>query len=104
MFSGAAVYIRLPVIAHACSVCLTGANDPTADAFNASVLFLMATPYAVVGSIGGGIFYAYRRKIAKPEPEHIEQPVGAIGIESGGSWKMSEAVVVHGGVEPAKLR
>ena len=75
LFSGAAVLFASQVIAHACSVCLTGANDPTADAFNASVLFLMATPYAVVGSIGGGLFYAYRRKIAKPEPEPIEQPV-----------------------------
>jgi hypothetical protein len=75
LFSGAAFMFGSHVIAHACSVCLTGANDPTADAFNASVLFLMATPYAVVGSIGGGLFYAYRRKLAKPEPEQIEQPV-----------------------------
>ena len=75
------------VIAHACSVCLTGANDPTADAFNASVLFLMATPYAVVGSIGGGLFYAYRRKLAKPEPEHDRTASRAIAIESGGSGR-----------------
>jgi hypothetical protein len=80
LFSGAAFIFGSRVIAHACSVCLTGANDPTADAFNASVLFLMATPYAVVGSIGGGIFYAYRRKIAKPEPEHIEQPAVPLGL------------------------
>ena len=75
LFSGAAFLFGSQVIANACSVCLTGANDPTADAFNASVLFLMATPYAVVGSIGGGLFYAYRRKIAKPVTEQIEQPV-----------------------------
>jgi hypothetical protein len=75
VFSGAAFLFGSQVIAHACSVCLTGANDPTADAFNASVLFLMATPYAVVGSIGGGLFYAYRSKLAKPEPEQIEQSI-----------------------------
>ena len=75
VFSGALFLFGSQVITHACSVCLTGANDPTADAFNASVLFLMATPYAVVGSIGGGLFYAYRRKLAKPEPEQIEQPI-----------------------------
>ena len=80
LFSGAAFMIGSQVIAHACSVCLTGANDPTADAFNASVLFLMATPYAVVGSIGGALFYAYRRKIAKTEPERIEQPVGQLRL------------------------
>lgn len=80
LFSGAAFLFGSQVIVQACSVCLTGANDPTADAFNASVLFLMATPYAVVGSIGGGLFYAYRRKIAKPEPEQIEQPVVQLGL------------------------
>ena len=73
LFAGVAVLLASRGVAHACSVCMTGANDPTADAFNASVLFLMATPYAVVGSIGGGLFYAYRRKIAKHEPEQSVQ-------------------------------
>jgi hypothetical protein len=52
-------------IAQACAVCITGANDPTADAFNASVLFLMATPYLVVGSIAGGLYFVYRRAAVK---------------------------------------
>jgi hypothetical protein len=55
-------------IAQACAVCITGgANDPTADAFNASVLFLMATPYLVVGSIAGGLYFVYRRALVKSE-------------------------------------
>jgi len=53
-------------IAQACAVCITGgANDPTADAFNASVLFLMATPYLVVGSIAGGLYFVHRRTLVK---------------------------------------
>ncbi|HWH79313.1 MAG TPA: hypothetical protein VNT76_18160 [Candidatus Binatus sp.] len=80
LLTGAAFFFGSQVLAHACSVCITGANDPTADAFNASVLFLMATPYAVVGSIGGGLFYAYRRKIAKPAPEEGEQSVGQLDL------------------------
>jgi hypothetical protein len=52
-------------IARACAVCITGANDPTADAYNASVLFLMATPYLVVGSIAGGLYFVYRRALVK---------------------------------------
>ena len=58
----AAVFL-LPMTAQACAVCLTGAsaNDPVTDAFNWSVLFLMAMPYAVVGSIAGWLFYQYRR-------------------------------------------
>ena len=64
----AAVFLLCAEFAvQACSVCVTGAGDPTADAYNASVLFLMATPYAVLGSIGGGLFLAYRRRVAKRE-------------------------------------
>lgn len=50
-----------PASIDACAVCLTGANDSVTDAFNWSVLFLMATPYAVVGSIAGWLFFVYRR-------------------------------------------
>jgi len=69
LFASAAIVLGPQLVAHACSVCITGANDPTAEAFNASVLFLMATPYAVVGSIGGGLFVAYRRRLARRERE-----------------------------------
>jgi hypothetical protein len=55
------VLAAFPSLACACAVCLTGADDPSADAFNWSVLFLMAAPYLVFGSIGGCLFYLYRR-------------------------------------------
>jgi hypothetical protein len=64
MSAGTACF-DVPSIVNACSVCLTGASDPTADAFNWSVLFLMAMPYAVVGSIAGWLFYSYRRSAVK---------------------------------------
>jgi hypothetical protein len=51
---------RLPLL-HACAVCLTGTNGAIADAYDWSVLFLIAAPYLVVGSIGGCLVYAYRR-------------------------------------------
>ena len=53
----------------ACAVCLTGANDPTAGAFNWSILFLMAVPYLVFGSIGGCLYFVYRRAIARRASE-----------------------------------
>ena len=59
----------IPSIVNACSVCLTGANDPTADAFNWSVIFLMAMPYTVVGSIAGWLFFSYRRSAAKQKKQ-----------------------------------
>ena len=64
-----------PSIARACAVCVTGSNDAVSDAFNWSVLFLMATPYLVVGSIAGALFYAYRRAASQTEPHEPEQPV-----------------------------
>jgi hypothetical protein len=64
-----------PSIARACAVCFTGSNDAVSDAFNWSVLFLMATPYLVVGSIAGALFYTYRRTASKTEPHESEQPV-----------------------------
>ncbi len=67
--------VHLPIIAHTCSVCLTGADDPTADAFNASVLFLMATPYVVVGSIAGGLIFIYRRALKRREHTERVQPI-----------------------------
>lgn len=67
--------ILAPALAGACSVCVTGGdNDPTTNAFNWSVLFLMATPYTVVGSIAGWLFFKYRRAAAKPTAEAAPQP------------------------------
>ncbi|MCZ6625182.1 MAG: hypothetical protein O7B35_13295 [Deltaproteobacteria bacterium] len=62
-----AVAIVSPKAVQACAVCLTGAAgaDPIADAFNWSILFLMAMPYTIVGSIGGWLFYAHRRATEK---------------------------------------
>ena len=73
-------------IAQACSVCITGANDPTAEAFNASVLFLMFTPYVVVGSIAGALYLVYRRAAAKRELEPASESMVNLALsqeESG---------------------
>ena len=73
----AGLFARLP-LARACAVCLTGAEGPVADAYDWSVLFLMATPYFVVGSIAGYLVYAYRRAAARKEqtPEVAEPAMG----------------------------
>lgn len=67
-FSVLASVAASPMAALACAVCVTGAaNDPVTDAFNWSVLFLMATPYTVVGSIVGWLAYAHWRAGAKKD-------------------------------------
>jgi hypothetical protein len=61
----AALLCKPDAPAWACAVCLGGADDATIEGFNASVLFLMATPYLVLGSIVGALFFTYRRALKK---------------------------------------
>ncbi len=44
-----------------------------ADAYNWSVVFLMATPYAVMGCIGAWLLYKYRRGAARAKRAEGEQ-------------------------------
>jgi hypothetical protein len=74
-----ALFAHLPVL-HACAVCLTGADGAVADAYDWSVLFLMATPYLVIGSIAGYLVYAYRRATANAAKEAQEAAAGEASI------------------------
>lgn len=60
-----AVALLIPTLAGACAVCWIGGSSPdhdtTARGFYWGLLFLMAMPFAVVGSIAGWLFYVYRR-------------------------------------------
>ena len=52
-------------LAQGCAMCKTaleGQNDPLADAINVSVLFMMAMPYAIVGTVGAWIYWNARRR------------------------------------------
>ncbi|HEY1375114.1 MAG TPA: hypothetical protein VGH50_21755 [Candidatus Binatia bacterium] len=59
--------------AHACSTCISGITGPGGerliDAFNWSVFFLMAMPYAIVFSVVGFFVYTYRRAAKKQRAE-----------------------------------
>jgi hypothetical protein len=59
----------MPDVIRACSVCFTDGDDAVSRAFNWSIAFLMAAPYLVVGSIGGSLFYFYRRAVKKTRTE-----------------------------------
>ena len=74
------MFMPNPATVHACSVCITGASDPTADAFNWSIFFLMFMPYLVVGSIAGWLFYRYRKSLAEREKSEADQPLGQLAL------------------------
>jgi hypothetical protein len=71
----AAALLRAPALAHGCSVCLTGDTGPMGDAYNWSVLFLMATPYTVMASVGAWLVYKYRRASTKERRAAGDQPL-----------------------------
>ena len=84
--SASTALIYIPAIANACAVCWGGDGGPAQDAFNWSVLFLMAAPYTVVGSVAGWLFYTYRRSAAKREKNEAIQPLVHLALnpeESG---------------------
>lgn len=59
-FAFVAVTLFNVTAAFACPGCNAALRD-LARAFNPSVLFMMAMPFAVFGAIAGGLVYAYRR-------------------------------------------
>jgi predicted MFS family arabinose efflux permease len=80
---GAAIALVIygPVTARACSVCLTGDSGPIADAYNWSILFLMAAPYTVMGCVGAWLVYQYRRTTAKQRRAEREQPLTQLALD-----------------------
>lgn len=70
----------LPAAAHACAVCGLDPGDPRGHGLFWSILFLMAMPFAVAGTIGGWLFYTKRRALQpRPDrPRRIEPALRAI--------------------------
>jgi hypothetical protein len=68
--------ITMPTVAQACSVCFSGDDDAVTHAFNWSVGFLLAAPYAIAGSIAACLVIAYRRAAAKRAALEEEQAIG----------------------------
>jgi hypothetical protein len=50
-----------PALANACPGCTAAMNGSVSRGFNSSILFMMAMPFLVVGSIAAGLIYTYRR-------------------------------------------
>lgn len=80
---------RSEALAQACAMCrsaVQSADDPLARGINLSVALMVAAPFAVVGSIGGWLVYAYaraRRQGALPAPAGAGGPGAGIIAEAG---------------------
>jgi hypothetical protein len=69
----AALLAAAPGTAVACPSCkqALGTNDRWQTAFNASVLFMMSMPFAVVGVVAGAVWRAQRRKRREDAPADL---------------------------------
>jgi hypothetical protein len=80
------VALLVPAAVEACAVCGTGpgvAGDPTARGFYWGILFLMAMPFAVAGSIGAWLVYRYWRASAGRWGKALGVPFAWTHKESG---------------------
>ena len=61
---GLTCLIPVSALAQSCAMCGTAlsAHDPMTRGFKWSILFMMATPYTIFGSVAGWIFYRYHRR------------------------------------------
>jgi hypothetical protein len=68
--AAAVVLAAADALAQGCAMCGSsfGENDPVTRAFSWSILFLMATPYTIVGLIGAYLYYLHRRGGRRPRP------------------------------------
>jgi hypothetical protein len=83
-------------VAHACAVCghATTPGDPLGRGFYWGMLFLLAMPFSVVGTMGGWVAYRYwragrRRRAADASPWSLRQKVWA--IFPGRPWTQKES-------------
>ncbi len=58
-----AIVAAAPRLANACATCGLSDSDPASHAYRASVLFMLASPYAAFAAIGGITYFVYRRSI-----------------------------------------
>jgi hypothetical protein len=69
------------VLAQGCAMCGTALHDdPLGRAISWSVLFLIAAPYTIVGTVGGWLYYSHRhatgRRRAAVIPLARAEPAG----------------------------
>ncbi len=54
--------LLIPITVHACPMCVEALKgSEVGRGFNTSILFLLLMPFALVSSIGGGLFFYLRR-------------------------------------------
>jgi len=61
-----------PLAVQACPGCGVANDSTVGQGFNMSIVFLMAMPFIVFGTVAGGLIYYHQRK----KPQHSEPKRG----------------------------
>lgn len=63
-------------LAQGCAMCgnSLAPNDPATGAMNASIVFLLLMPYALLASVGGWLYLRYRHSGPRPRGSVIALP------------------------------
>jgi hypothetical protein len=77
--------LKSPAAVFACSVCFSGDDDALTHAFNWSVGFLLAAPYAIGGTVAACLVIAHRRAAAQCETAAGREAIGQV------SWSQEES-------------
>ena len=61
-------------LAQSCAMCASsfGENDPVTRAFSWSILFMMAMPYTIFGTIAAIVFWTHRRAGSRPRAAIVD--------------------------------
>ena len=72
-------------LAQSCAMCGSsfGPDDPVQRAFSWSILFLMAAPYTLFGTVAGWLFYVHRRAAGRRRAAVVELAWGRRKVPAG---------------------
>ena len=56
-----------------CPGCIEGSSSQIGAGFFWSIMFMMAVPFFVIGSVGGGLYLAYRRLVRQEVDEFLAE-------------------------------
>ena len=72
-------------LAQSCAMCASsfGENDPVSRAFSWSILFMMAMPYTIFGTIAAVLFWSHRRATGRRRATVIDLARARAGSNQG---------------------
>ncbi len=74
------IFLALPGVAHACTICMGDVNSKSAGAVNAAIFLMLGFIGSLLASLAAFAFYLSRRATA-PIPPHAEFGSSAAGVD-----------------------